>query len=212
MKTRIYSLLALWLTAVCALGQGTLIYDQQSASSDVYGGESPSIIQNNEPLGQSFTPTLSSIGFIRLETEDGFYLNSIGATLSVNLWAGSIEGSGTLLGSTIPVFLPGGFGFLPGGSGTGGFTNFFFSTPIVVTPGETYYFQPVVQSGDRWAIFPSFNYPPYSGGTAYYNGVASPARDLWFREGTYIVPEPSSSWLVLLGSGVLIYVRKRLKR
>ncbi|MGH7952621.1 MAG: PEP-CTERM sorting domain-containing protein [Limisphaerales bacterium] len=210
MKTRIYSLMALWLTAICALGQGTLIYDQQSASSDVYGGEGGGIIQDNEPLGQSFTPTLSSIGFIRLETADNSdYSNSIGATLFVNLWAGSIEGSGTLLGSTVPVFLPGGFGY---GGIEVGYTNFFFSTPIAVTPGETYYFQPVVQSGDQWWIYQSFTYFQYSGGgTSYWKGVAG-SVDLWFREGTYTVPEPSSSWLILLGSGLLLYVRQRLKR
>ncbi len=68
----------------------------------------------------------------------------------VNFLSGSING--TVLGSTEPVFMPNLFD---------GVTNFFFATAIPVTAGVTYYFQPVLQSGDNeWGVrADAFNYP-----------------------------------------------------
>jgi hypothetical protein len=93
--------------------------------------------------------------------------------------------------------------------GFGGPVNFFFGAPASVTPGTTYYFQPYFISGDGgWGIAQwSFQYP---GGTAFYNGVASPGSDLWFREGIVAVPEPSSIALTLLGGGCLaVHLRRK---
>jgi hypothetical protein len=78
---------------------------------------------------------------------------------------------------------------------------------VTVTPGQTYYFQVVEQSGDdTWGITgdPDYRYP---GGTLFLNGVAVPHSDLWFREGI-VVPEPSSMMLLLLGAGVFAYFRR----
>ena len=184
-----------------ARGQGIFIYDQQSANESSGGGGFIAI-QSNQPIGQSFTPTNSSIGFIRLEFSDSI-LNGSGATVYVNLLSNSI--TGVILGKTDPIFMPDGFGV-----SSRGFTNFLFSTPIPVTPGVTYYFEPVVQSGDTsWAVL-GYHYL-YPGGTAFFNGLANSGNDLWFREGVNIVPEPSSLSL-LIGSGVLFYVgRKKIK-
>jgi hypothetical protein len=173
-----------------ALGQGTItyIYDQQSATEST-GGGSLGTIQTNQPLGQSFTPSLSEVGFIRLFTVDRTNNNGIGATLTVNLRSDSIVGP--VLGSTAAVSLADGFG---------GYTDFLFATPVQVTPGITYYLQPIVQAGDSWAII-AYDYH-YSGGTLFVNGTASPGFDLWFREGI-IIPEPSSAWLAMVGASVL---------
>jgi hypothetical protein len=86
-----------------------------------------------------------------------------------------------------------------------GFENFFFSTPVTVTPGVTYYFQPVVESGDSWGIVSVFAFL-FPGGTGYYDGQANPYYDLWFREGI-VVPEPSSFALLLFGGGAAALVR-----
>jgi PEP-CTERM motif len=193
-----------WLivfTAVIARGQGTFIYDQQSAMSQAnsgVGGGAP--IQEDQPMGQSFTPSLSSVGFVQLEFLDFSPRNELGATVYVNLLADSI--TGPVIDSTAPVAMPdGAFNLIE---------IFFFSTPAAVTPGTTYYFQPmVVQPGsdDPWdVITASFNYP---GGSFYFNGTADLSLDLWFREGM-VVPEPSASWLVLLGSGIFFYARRKL--
>ena len=88
------------------------------------------------------------------------------------------------------------------------YPDFFFSTPVPVTPGNTYYFQPVVQSGDLWGItaYNAYNYP---NGTAFSLGATVPFFDVWFREGIYNVPEPSATILVLLGAAWLAWAKLR---
>ena len=180
--------------AASAQGTVTFVYDQQSATESSSGG-SATTIQTHQPIGQSFTPTLSSVGFVRLFTGDRTNNNGIGATLSVNLMSGSI--TGPVLGSTAAVGLQDSFV---------GYTDFVFATPVDVTPGTLYFFQPIVQSGDTWAII-NYNYS-YPNGTAFANGVASPGFDMWFREGI-IIPEPSSAWLALAGAGVFALFFRR---
>ena len=195
--------------AVCSVqGQGILVYDQESSTNAGVGsGGAP--IQQDQPMGQSFTPTLSSVGFVQLEFDDGHPGNGLGATVFLNLWSGSIS-NGTLLGSTDPVFMPDYFG-----SGSGGFgfltpTNFFFSTPVSVTPGTTYYIQPVVVqpgSDNLWGVIGgAFN---YSGGTFYFNGAPDPNNsDLWFREGIVATPEPTSVIIILAGAVGMYFCRR----
>ena len=50
---------------LAAFGQGTVVYDQQS-STEANVLEGFLNIQINEPFGQSFTPSLNAVGFIRL--------------------------------------------------------------------------------------------------------------------------------------------------
>jgi hypothetical protein len=182
--------------ASVVLAQGTFQYDQQSINHSI----PPNLvydIQGNEPIGQSFTPLLSSVGFVQLEPFDGNPNNGLGATLYVNLRSNSI--TGPILGSTDPVFLPD----IPSG---GGVTNFLFSTPVSVVPGITYFFEVVVQSGDFWTLN-TLGANDYSRGAMFLQGVAQPLNDLWFREGV-IVPEPSTAAL-LVAAGALLCVRRK---
>jgi hypothetical protein len=194
--------LALAATTLAALGQGTFIYDQQSATNRAVSGGAAFGVEQ-QPFGQAFTPALSSVGFVQFEFADAYPGDGIGATVYVNLWADSLA-TGTLLGSTAPVFMPDRFPFY-------GITSFLFATPVPVTPGTTYYLQPVVQSGDNWAIIDgNFN---YANGTWFLNGQpVLDGRVLWFREGTY-VPEPSSALLFALAAATLCAPRfRRLRR
>ena len=180
-----------FLLALSVRGQGTFIYDQQSVTSDSTGG----VVANIQDLspGQSFTPTLDAVGFIRLCIGGG--LGGSGATFYVNLMSDSINGP--VLGSTEPVTL----------SPLLAASNFYFSSPVPVTPGQTYYFQIVEQSDyNAWRCLadPDYRYP---GGTAFFNGVANAGWDLWFREGI-VVPEPSSALLLLAGVGALAVFRR----
>jgi hypothetical protein len=88
-----------------------------------------------------------------------------------------------------------------------GITDFFFPTPVVITPGTTYYLQPVVQSGNsQWGLIADAY--GYQGGTLFWNGAPDPnGNDAWFREGTF-VPEPSSGLLVLLGIAGMCAARR----
>ncbi|HEY5912906.1 MAG TPA: hypothetical protein VJA21_20130 [Verrucomicrobiae bacterium] len=183
MKVPLIVLATLVLSVQGGLAQGTLVFDQQSSNESFvregaipFGGPAHAI--------QSFTPSLDSVGFVRLYFI-GFD-NAYG--VSVNLLAGSPSGS--LIGSTIPIDVPGPF--------TGPLT-FYFSTPVTVTPGVTYYLDPVIAhfaSGNTFELnaSPEYRYP---GGTL----VGSADYDLWFREGI-VVPEPSAATLLLLALGL----------
>ena len=174
-------------------GQGTFVFDQQSADENTFG-ESAHSIQPSQPMGQSFTPGLPGVDFIRFFTSDSS-VNGLGATLYVNLRSGSI--TGPIMSSTTPVFLPDGFT---------GRTNFVFPSQVALTVGDTYYLQPVVQSGDLWQVMAGhFN---YTGGAEFGNGLPSPNFDLWFREGI-VIPEPRALNLALAGlCGVLLEMRR----
>jgi hypothetical protein len=186
------------LAACSVCGQGTFTYDQQSANESAANGASVAI-QAFQPFGQSFSPTNSSVGFIRLNLADNNPGNGLGAIVGVNLRSNSI--TGPIMASSAPVSMLDNFG-----RGSPGFANFFFTMPVAVTPGLTYYFQVVALSGDPWSA-DVYTYI-YQNGTAFEQGVSQPGIDLWFREGIYVVPEPSSISLII-GSGVLFYVRHK---
>jgi len=179
---------------ICGLAQGTFTYDQQSADETNLGGGVWDV-QSNQPMGQSFTPTLPSIGFIRLYLSDGAF-NGLGTTFHVNLLTGSI--TGVVISSTSPLTVQDGFH---------GPLDFVFSTPVAVSPGGTYYFQPIVQSGESFGVY-AYNTFNYAAGTAFAFGADQGPFDLWFREGI-IVPEPSSLALALSGLACFAVVIRR---
>jgi hypothetical protein len=214
MKTTIRNLLAAMLLVVASLqahAQG-LVYDQQSASSPISpfgnGNADGLNLQEDQPLVQSFIPSLSAIGFVQFEFVDDFPGNgNNGATVCVDLWTGSPipnTPSAILLGSTAPIYMPNGFGSL-----FIGVTNFYFSTPVTLTAGQTYYLQPVVLSGDDpWDIIAI--------GDTYPNGQileegAGFSSDFWFREGIVSVPEPSTLAFIGLSSLLVLIFKRRSK-
>jgi hypothetical protein len=161
-------------------------------------------IQTNQPVGQSFVPTLTSIGFVSLLIANfppprGFASNAI---VSVNLWSGSIS-NGTLLASTSD-FVSAGFA---------GTLDFIFSSAVTVTPGNSYYLQPLVLSGGGHVTTQaSVLTTGYPYGTAIIGGDALDLSDLWFREGIVVIPEPSITLLVFVGIGIwfLLTLRRGL--
>jgi hypothetical protein len=174
--------------------QGMFLYDQQSADESLFlEGD---LALGEQPLGQSFMPTLSLVGFVRFYISGGAFG---GGTFVVNLRSDSI--TGTVLASTATVTLP---------AASGGFINFYFEDPVPVTPGISYYLQPVSLAGGGWGINAA-NFYNYAGGNAFYQGAELSNADLWFREGI-VVPEPSATVLVLIGSGMLLYVRRSRSR
>jgi hypothetical protein len=120
MKSHSPFILAILLAIpVYAPGQGGSLYDQQSSTNPASAAGGPIIQQIASPYGQSFSPTLSSVGFIQLGFFDANQGNGLGATVIVNLRSNAINGP--VFASTTPVFMPDGFGV---GSGSAGITIF----------------------------------------------------------------------------------------
>jgi len=189
--------IAFFFMTFCAFAQGTMyFYDQQSSTNESpapYGSGS-TIQQFTPPYGQSFTPTLMSIDFIRLNLNDANALDGAGATIYINLHADSL--SGAIIGTTAAVTMANSF--------TGPAT-FLFPNSVPLVAGTIYYFEPIVQSGGPWnTAGGELNYP---GGSFFFNGQPQLASDLWFREGL-IVPEPSMAGLLLLAGGTLFCFRR----
>ena len=163
------ALLALLIAVHSAHGQGTvLLLDQYSSLNEsvAFGG---SIIQQAPtPFGQSFTPTFSSIDFIRLNLNDALPGNGFGATIYLTLHSGSI--SGPLLNSTTPVFLP---------DSSSTITTFYFPESVALTPNDTYFFQVLTQPGSGWWSIVSGGYL-YAGGSIFSGGFPL-TTDLWFQ-------------------------------
>jgi len=185
-----------------------MVYDQESATGPASPLANDFIAIQTASLTQSFIPSISAIGFVSLEFWDIANNGNNGATVYVNLWTGSpTTRLATLLGSTTPVYMPN--GFVNDGLGFAGVTDFYFSTPIALTAGQTYYLQPVVLSGDNPWDIGLLDYDAYLNGQLYANGLpGNPTVDLWFREGLVSVPEPSALALVGLG-GLLVFGFKR---
>jgi hypothetical protein len=180
-------------TALQARAQGTLVFDQQSATTPEKANYD-SFALYIQPLYDSFVPTLSSIGFVQLELTDDPDSNTSGAAISVALYSGSPQYP-TFLGGTERVYLPPNFN--NDQIGNSGVTNFYFATSIALTPGQTYYLVPLEITGDHvWSVAVTDNTYP-NGGLYGFDGT-----DLWFREGI-VIPEPSVLALWALG-GLLI--------
>lgn len=166
----------------------------------------------NQPLGQSFTPTLTSLNFADLRIGDASSPPGTAAQVEVEIRQGSI--TGTVLGTATTT--------IPAGTNPAGtlptLTRFLFSGPIALTPGSTYVieaFQIPPMTGSN-ANFLWYGGPltasTYPGGTAIVGGVAQPAFDFAFQEGV-AVPEPSSLVLATLGAaGFGLVARRGLRR
>ncbi len=174
------------------------VYDQQSSTDDDWPLTGGGMLWPGGPTGygQSFTPSLSAVGFIRLKVGDVFPGNSTGAIMQVDLRSDSI--TGPILGTSLPFEMADGFA---------GTADFLFAPETSVTPQVMYYFEFRITAGDTWAVTGMedvFNYP---GGTGIAMGRPDASLDFWFREGI-IVPEPSSLALGLFGFAVFACVKR----
>ena len=160
-----------------------------------------------DPLGQEFTPTLSSLDVVQLRlTPDSTATG--GTSYSVNIRDGQITGA--ILGSSGPVVVP-------YGSPLYTLTEFDFSTPISLTPGDRYVIEVTADqygAGIAWTGTAGSKYP---GGQIITNGVPGGVPtsltdgDLWFREGL-AAPEPSTLALLATGLASLSFLARRRRK
>jgi len=199
MRRAFLLLLVPWLFACGAAGQRVFVYDQQSSTDDDWPLTGGGMLWPGGPTGygQSFTPSLSAVGFIRLKVCDVFPGNSTGAIMQVDLRSDSI--TGPILGTSLPFEMADGFA---------GIADFLFAPETSVTPQVMYYFEFRITAGDTWAVTcmeDVFNYP---GGTGIAMGRPDASLDFWFREGI-VIPEPSTGALVLVSLAVITLSRRR---
>lgn len=195
MKSKTYLIwAAFWLSAAFANGQGVALFDQQS--TNLIEGSAP-LSGFYRPVGQSFTPALSSVGFVTLMLYDGDALHISSGNVHVNLRANSI--TGPILGTSLTVSIPDNFFDV---------TNFSFALSVAVIPGTTYYFEPEVISGNP-GIGSYITDASYTGGSEILEGVPLAGRNLWFCEGIYVVPEPPAVSLVAISSGLVLWAWRR---
>ncbi len=171
--------------------QGTFVYDQQE--TNIVDG---TISLTQQPLGQSFAPSFSSVDFAEFYLAGG---PGASGAIQVDLFSGSIIG--TLLARSASVDY----------TGTPGFYDFLFPNSITLNPGTKYFLQvaPVGGSG----VGANITFLQYSGGDAIYSGTAHTDRDFWFREGTLTqAPEPSSAVLLVTGLSGLFWHRVKSGR
>jgi hypothetical protein len=219
MKTVILNLLAAMLfVAMCLHVHAQGVVDQESATGPVSPFTADFFnMQEDATLYQSFVPTLSTIDFVSMEFTDQPGNGTNGATVAVALFSSPLSSS-IMLGRTTPVYMPN--GFVNDGLYGAGVETFYFPTPIVLTPGQTYYLEPMVipayggiVSDNPWDIMVLTD--TYANGQLYSSETGpiesfDPTLDLWFQEGIEAVPEPTTLALIVFSCLVFIF-RRRFK-
>jgi hypothetical protein len=188
-----------WLGLLIALSAASIspanadtILDQTNTVTLVELGN----IVNFGPVGQSFTPTLTSLNFVNLMTAAAVHQGNsfLPYTLEVDIHSQSIFG--TILGTSEPITVQPVCCIGPKFAKPV-LTPFQFSTPVALVPGDLYVIQVLAVSEEAlvgWAG------NTYAGGTMIANGSVQPDNDLWFEEGI-ATPEPDT--LLLLGTGLV---------
>jgi len=194
--TRLYdaklaaAVLAALLHSSRILAQGLLV-DQASGTTGEFIQNFTQIPDNQ--IAQSFTPSLSAVGFVQFQTFVFDDNNGAGVVFAVNLRQGAYNGP--IISSTAPLVL---VNKLITQIGT-----FYYPDNIVVTSGQLYFFEPVLLSAGSMDIGYKDN-STYDRGEPWFGGLPSGPGDFWFREGI-VVPEPAAFWLFLFGGAVLLW-------
>ena len=171
------------------LSAQVLVVDQASGDTNEFISQLTQMPDNQ--IAQSFTPSLSAVGFVQFIELVPFLPRNDQVTFMVNLRAGGYNGP--ILGSTDPVVLL---------NHTTEIGTFYYPSSIPVMPGQLYFFEPVLLSAGfvDIGLKPSSSYP---GGEPWINGGPSGPGDFWFREGI-VVSEPRAVWFALPGIGALV--------
>ena len=144
---------------------------------------------------QSFVPALNSLDVVELQLNDQSPANGLGVDLVVNIRENSL--SGAVVGTSDVLTRP------DQPTAAIQLFQFAFSSAVTLTPNLTYVIEILRVAGfeDSAAFFSGTGSPDsYPQGTAFIFGTPfANSRDLWFREGPALVPEPSIAMLLTLG-------------
>jgi hypothetical protein len=194
------AVLVLGLIGAAGQAEADLIIDQQNT----VGAERLTASSTNQALslGQSFTPTLSSIDFATFEVAV-----SENATYRIDLHSGVGYG-GPLLGSSLSQALPVGSNNIQA-------VEFDFAAPIALSSGSTYTLQIVRVTGSNLDLYvEAGSGNPYTRGSFLGTvGIPFQTFDAVFSEGTGAVATPEPSTIALAASaipvGLVTWLRRR---
>src|SRR5262245_57938862 len=164
------SLLALGLVALLAPSPAaaqSFVVDQQTVRSSNRGWS----FRFLSPIGQSFTPSETSLNAVWLVVGNTDASLPFPATLVVRIRQMTIDGP--ILGTSTPVLVP--FGT------DGTVTQFDFPTSVPLTPGLLHVIEVAQVGGDGNGFISGSG--GYSGGHAIILGQVATFEDLWFQEG-----------------------------
>ena len=196
------ALAALALAAAPALA-GT---DQADSAT----GTPSFLVSNYSFIGESFTPSQSSLNFVTLNFTNNSANTSNGR---VTILSGSGPG-GAVQGTSSVTSITGGTG-----NSNVPFT-FTFAVPVALTPGQSYTIQFQDSANNPFLFLDGSGGNPYASGLSYAvsggSNFASANYDFQFQEGTQATstPEPSSVaafGLTFLGAGGLMFKARRRK-
>src|SRR6266480_6990665 len=154
----IAAVLATMLHVTSILAQGVIV-DQASGTTSEFIQDFTRIPDNQ--IAQSFTPSLSAVGFVQFSEYISAFPGNDQVTFVVNLRQGAYNGP--ILSSTDPVILVNKITQI----GT-----FYYPDNVVVTPGQLYFFEPVLLTAGSMDI--GYKFPSsYPDGDAWNNGVPS---------------------------------------
>jgi hypothetical protein len=158
-------------------------------------GFTPGLYQNPSffsPMGQSFTPSQSSLNFIEL-------FESLSLSLSPAILEVSVH-SGSIFGPTLGMSLP-------SAVSADGPVPFYFASPVPLIPGSLFFIEVTVSAGQDLIGSSGGPFSTYLLGDEILLGQPQTGNDLWFAEGT--VPEPSAFILVAAALAAMILLGSR---
>jgi hypothetical protein len=163
----------------------------------------------NLPIGQEFTPALSSLNFVDLFIGDAGSDIGPGASFQVVIHSGTIGGS--VLGTSTTSFVADNTNLGVGLYANFIITRFAFSAPVTLVPGsldviEFKQLAPILTGNFNFLAYGGpLNGSTYAGGKGIVNGSEMAGFDFAFREGiTSTVPEPSTAIVAMLGAVAFI--------
>lgn len=181
-RVLIYCSSLLFLTILLIVSPARLETTFDQTNTDPPLGTLSQNLIDFSPLGQSFTPTRTSLNFVNLLTEYG------GTTVKVNIRLGST--SGPIIGTSQATVIP--------SSSSPRVSQFRFSHPIMLTPGNVYVMEPFAICGSTLIVSTGRN--KYHSGNQILGGIAQTNADLWFQEGISV---PKRRGWLLLGAGLI---------
>lgn len=163
------------------------------------------VVTTNMPLGQFFVPLAEQLDSVELRFKDMNRSAPEGESEIVTVYlheGGSLD---PVIASTLPVVVD--------RLGFGGKLElaFRFEETVPLSPRSTYFLEVVHLDGEAFLGINYYLDNPYPSGGMLIAGLDWSGNDLWFKTG-YIIPEPNTAALLIIGSALILPGRRRRRK